>query len=261
MQLLVSVSSAADARAAREGGADLIDAKDPLAGALGAVTLQTFEEISAAVAGAAPLSAALGDAMDETEVARLAAEFSRGGASFVKIGFGGAATASSIARLLAAATHGASAAGEEISFPQAAAARAMTGYGATEIQRAEGMRLPCGVIAAAYADASDAAALTLNDLVDLAKRAGASGVLLDTADKQGPGLRDLIAPAALAGWVRAAHAAGLLVALAGKLTSDDISFVRDAGADIAGVRGAACDGGRAGRVSADRVRRLRALCR
>jgi uncharacterized protein (UPF0264 family) len=32
--------------------------------------------------------------------------------------------------------------------------------------------------------------------------------------------------------------------------------VRDAGADIAGVRGAACENGRTGRVSADRVRLL-----
>ncbi|HEX2310549.1 MAG TPA: (5-formylfuran-3-yl)methyl phosphate synthase, partial [Vicinamibacterales bacterium] len=61
-------------------------------------------------------------------------------------------------------------------------------------------------------------------------------------------------------WVERAHDAGLLVALAGKLAADDLAYVRDAGADIAGVRGAACDGGRTGRVSAERVRRLRALC-
>jgi hypothetical protein len=36
--------------------------------------------------------------------------------------------------------------------------------------------------------------------------------------------------------------------------------VRDTGADIAGVRGAACDGGRAGRVAAHRVALLRTLC-
>ena len=39
------------------------------------------------------------------------------------------------------------------------------------------------------------------------------------------------------------------MALAGKLMTDDLAFVRDAGADIAGVRGAACEGGRIGRVS------------
>jgi hypothetical protein len=109
-----------------------------------------------------------------------------------------------------------------------------------------------GVVAVAYADAEPVAAF-----VDIAARAGATGVLLDTAEKAGPGLRGLIAPAALARWVSAAHDAGLLVAMAGKLTADDLAFVRDAGADIAGVRGAACEGGRTGRVSADKVARLR----
>ena len=86
------------------------------------------------------------------------------------------------------------------------------------------------------------------------------GSLLDTVDKDGPGLRTLISPQALARWVERAHDAGLLVALAGKLAAEDLAYVRDAGADIAGVRGAACEGGRTGRVSAEKVRRLRTLC-
>jgi (5-formylfuran-3-yl)methyl phosphate synthase len=61
----------------------------------------------------------------------------------------------------------------------------------------------------------------------------------------------------LAAWVAAAHDAGLLVSIAGKLTSEDLTWARDCGADIAGVRGAACDGGRTGRVMAERVRLLR----
>jgi len=96
--------------------------------------------------------------------------------------------------------------------------------------------------------------------VDVAARAGATGVLLDTADKTGPGLRGLMTPSALVRWVAEAHEAGLLVALAGKLTAEDLAFVQDAGADIAGVRGAACEGGRRGRVSIDRVALLRTLC-
>jgi uncharacterized protein (UPF0264 family) len=86
-------------------------------------------------------------------------------------------------------------------------------------------------------------------------------VLIDTADKEGPGLRALIAPSVLAAWVAEAHDARLIVALAGRLTADDLPFVRDAGGDIAGVRGAACEHGRTGRVTADRVRLLRARLR
>jgi len=96
--------------------------------------------------------------------------------------------------------------------------------------------------------------------VEVAGRAGAEGLLLDTADKRGPGLRGLVASDVLAAWVAEAHDTGLIVALAGQLTAADLSFVCDTGADIAGVRGAACDGGRTGRVAADKVRLLRAQC-
>ena len=116
------------------------------------------------------------------------------------------------------------------------------------------------MVAVAYADADRVASLAPAVLVEVAARAGAEGVLLDTADKSGPGLRELVEPRALAAWVADAHDAGLLVAVAGKLTADDLTFVCDAGADIAGVRGAACHGGRTGRVTADKVRLLRELC-
>jgi uncharacterized protein (UPF0264 family) len=86
--------------------------------------------------------------------------------------------------------------------------------------------------------------------------AGASGVLLDTARKDGPGLRELVSARALAAWVARAHELGLMVALAGRLQLDDLEFVGNAGADIAGVRGAACDGGRTGRISVEKVREL-----
>jgi uncharacterized protein (UPF0264 family) len=52
----------------------------------------------------------------------------------------------------------------------------------------------------------------------------------------------------------------LLVAVAGKLTATDLPLVRDAGADIAGVRGAACAGGRSGVVSRALVRVLLERC-
>src|SRR2546426_12839001 len=69
MQLLISVAGPAEARAALLGGADVIDAKDPRRGALGPVSLQRLAAIRAAVAGARPLSAAVGDATSEQAVA------------------------------------------------------------------------------------------------------------------------------------------------------------------------------------------------
>jgi len=166
--------------------------------------------------------------MDEAVVARDAQIYAAAGAWLVKIGFAGIRSARRVAALIAAAVRGA------------------------RVEHA-------GVVAVAYADAPSIGSIQVGALTELAARAGARGLLLDTADKHGPGLRGLVSSAALGRLVTDAHAAGLLVAFAGKLTAGDLLFVRDTGADIAGVRGAACDGGRTGRVTADRVRLLAEL--
>ncbi len=86
MRLLVSVSGAADAAAALEGGADIIDAKDATQGALGAVAPAMLDAIIAATGGRSPVSAALGEAPDSSVPIRVAA-LRPGEVSFVKLGF------------------------------------------------------------------------------------------------------------------------------------------------------------------------------
>jgi uncharacterized protein (UPF0264 family) len=245
LRLLVSVTNAAEATAALAGGADVIDAKNPLAGALGPVSPHTLRAIHAIVAGARLVTAAIGDAAGEGEIERTAGTFAAAGAGLVKVGFAGISSASRIEALIKAAVRGVTA------IRLTASAKAMA------VKKPD----PIGVIAVAYADADRVASLAAGALIDVAARAGAAGVLLDTADKSGAGLRALMTPAVLGRWVAEAHDAGLLVALAGRLTAEDLAFVRDADADIAGVRGAACEGGRNGRVSTEKVALLYALCR
>ena len=231
MQLLVSVANPIEARDAVAGGADLIDAKDPLAGALGAVSLDTLRQIHAAVSGRRAVTAAIGDASDEETIERTAFDYGAAGVAFVKVGFAGINERVRVEQLLAAAARGMKASG--------------TG----------------GAVAVAYAD-DMATTVDRVTLLDLAARAGASGVLLDTANKRGPRLLQLLSTKALTAWVAAGHSYGLTVALAGQLTIDDLSSVLDTGADIAGVRGAACEGGRSSRISAERVNALKAtMCR
>jgi len=231
MQLLVSVRSAAEAKAAIAGGADVVDAKEPDAGALGAVSIDVLREIAAVVHADVPLSAAIGDASDDAIVERTACAFAAAGVGFVKVGFAGVTSEARVAAFASAAQRGVAA-----------------GSGAR-----------CGVVLVGYADADPSASVTAAALVEIAARTGARGVLLDTAQKNGRGLRALFDRDTLRAFVARAHTAGLFAALAGKLTANDLPFVRDLGADIAGVRGAACEGGRTGRVTADRVRILRAL--
>jgi uncharacterized protein (UPF0264 family) len=82
-------------------------------------------------------------------------------------------------------------------------------------------------------------------------------VLLDTHVKDGKGLLHWIDPPALHRWVADAHRRGLIAALAGSLEPADIDTIRACAPDIIGVRGSACDGGRRGNISAQRVRALR----
>ena len=228
MQLLVSVTGADEAMDALRGGAEIIDAKDPSAGALGAVDPETFSAIRAAVGLDVVLSAALGDARSASDVECAAEEMAARGATFVKIGFAHVADVARVAELIERAVRGCE----------------------------RGSRTS-GVVAVAYADAARVGAVDARPLVSIAEDYGARGVLVDTADKAGPGLTALWSTVQLADWVAEVRALGLVGAVAGKLTADDVSAVRFSGADIVGVRGAACVGGRMGRVSEERVRDLR----
>jgi uncharacterized protein (UPF0264 family) len=229
VRLLVSVATASEASAAASGGAHIVDAKNPSAGALGAVPLETFRSIAAVIGDSRPLTAALGDAEDERSVERDSAAFAAAGAQWLKIGFAGIADARRAGSLIAAAVRGADRGGS-------------------------------GVVAVAYADADGRSTLDATTLLPLAARSGARGLLIDTADKTGSGLRGLLTPQQLTTLIDEAHDAGLFVAVAGKLTADDLPFARECGADIVGVRGAACNGGRTSRIDVDRVRRLREIC-
>src|SRR5436190_17043914 len=106
MRLLVSVASASDASAAFEGGADFIDAKNPTAGPLGALSARVFSDIRKAVAGRRPVTAALGDAADETAIETAARTVANAGAALVKVGFAGIASAARADALLAATLRG-----------------------------------------------------------------------------------------------------------------------------------------------------------
>jgi uncharacterized protein (UPF0264 family) len=228
MHLLVSVRSAEEAAAALAGGADLIDAKDPATGALGSLPAHVFRDIRSVVGDAKPVTAALGDPTDPIATERAAQESARAGARFVKIGFAGIDSAPRIAQLLAAAVFGSR---------------------AVSIEKTS-------VVAVAYADAARVSSATFEQILAIAAVSGAEGVLVDTADKRGPGLCQLVPIPTLSRWIRDAQAMGLFVAVAGKLTAQDLPLVRRAGADIAGVRSAACLDGRTSAISVERVRLL-----
>jgi uncharacterized protein (UPF0264 family) len=224
MQLLVSVADAQEARAALAGGADVVDAKDPRHGALGAVGPRRLRAIYDAVGAYRPVSAALGDATQAAHIGRAAQTAAGAGVTYVKVGFRGIGSPARVRHLAAAAAAGA------------------------------GVRL----ILVGYADWERADGPPPAVVLEVAVAVGAAGILIDTAFK-GTGLFDLVPRNTVETWVAEARGAGLLTALAGGLDGSDLQTAREIGADIVGVRGAACAGGRTGCVSVARVAALSAL--
>lgn len=231
MELLVSVRSAAEVGAALAGGADIIDAKEPGRGSLGAVAAEVLSEIMSRVPDDVSVSAALGDHSCPEEVVSAVASlelFPRPAPLYLKLGFAGVSSEARIERLMA-----------------------------TAVAASSGGHAPARFIAVAYADVSRAGTVSPYSMTGLAARSGAVGILLDTHCKDGIGLLGWMEPEDLERWVGEARSQGLLTALAGGLGRDDLERVSRASPDVLGVRGAACIGGREGRVDRDRVRALR----
>ncbi len=229
MQLMISVVSADETGIAIAGGADILDVKNPAEGSLGAHVPRVIRQVRTAAPRPLKVSAAIGDVPNLPGTAALAALGAAAcGVDYVKVGLWGPRTEAEAVFLL-----------QEVR-------QAVSGFPAV------------AVIAAGYADADRAGTLDPRLLPRLALAAGAAGCLIDTAIKDGRRLFDFLMPQTLRGLADEAHAAGLLFALAGALREQDLPLVRDLGADVVGVRTAACrEDHRAGPLDAERVRRLR----
>lgn len=225
MQLLISVTSAIEAQAALQGGADIIDVKNPAEGALGAAPVAALQAICAMLPSDRPGSAALGDSNSSTGTLALAAYgAAMMGVRYVKLGLLTSNTEETIALL-------------------------------HTIQTSVHLANPtCGLIAVGYADAANHGALPWQLLPEIARAARIEGCMIDTASKDGRGLFDYCHEADLANWIADCRHAKLRCALAGSLQPKDLPALRRLCPDVIGFRGAACSGDRVkGQVEAERV--------
>jgi (5-formylfuran-3-yl)methyl phosphate synthase len=229
MRLLVSLRSAEEVPAALTGGADIIDAKEPARGSLGPVNSAVLSAIAERTPPSVPLSVALGDCTSDAAV-RAALDAARlperSAPVYLKLGFAGVRSAERIRELLETAVTAARAVG----VPR--------------------------IVAVAYGDHHAARTPRPENVLRAAIGAHVSAFLVDTLRKDGRGLLDHLSLERLSALSLNARAAGLLFALAGSLDLDAITRVAGI-ADILGVRGAACRGGRSGTVDAERVAVLR----
>jgi (5-formylfuran-3-yl)methyl phosphate synthase len=228
MRLLVSVVDEAEAALAVAGGVDVVDVKNPAEGSLGAPAPGVVARVRDVLPAGLPLSVAIGDLPALPGTAALAAlGAARSGAAYVKVGLWGASAVDDAVAVLRAARE------------------AVDGEAA--------------VVAVTYADGARVPSRPLpsRDLVTAARAAGVHGCLIDASVKDGRGLLSWLDAGAPAAIVADAHDAGLEVALAGELRAEDLPAIRATGADVAGVRSAACrDGRRTAPLDAERIARL-----
>jgi (5-formylfuran-3-yl)methyl phosphate synthase len=231
MELLVSVRSRAEVEPALKGGADIIDAKEPGRGSLGAVSPAVLAEIVARIPPDQALSVALGDFADPAAVEEEITSVSispRLAPLYFKLGFAGVIARKRLETMIARA-----------------------------VAAAERHQASPRIVVVAYADSARAGGTLPEALRDIAVTQGAAGVLLDTSAKDGRGLLGWMDQATLERWVIRGKEAAVLTALAGELKLEDIALIGRVDPDVVGFRGAACDGGRDGRVNASRVQALR----
>ena len=231
-ELLVSVRDAAEAAAAFAGGADVIDVKEPDRGSLGVATPAAWNRVLAAADGRVPVSVALGEVGEWGEEEGVTIPPVPPGVAFVKLGLAGQVVRSTWSDWT----------GEWLRVRSA-------------FDAAGGRPLPW--VAVAYADHAACAAPGPASVIAAAARTGCVAVLFDTFLKDGRGLFDHQPPGRVAAFGERIRAAGMRLALAGSLRADDFPTAIDCGADILAVRGAACVGGREGRVEEGLVRGLR----
>jgi (5-formylfuran-3-yl)methyl phosphate synthase len=220
LAFLASVTSAAEAEIALGGGADIIDCKNPSAGALGALPVEVVREIVKKADRRVPVSATIGDLPSEGEVLLKAAiGMAASGADIIKVGFFGSA--------------------EDVRAAATFVGGAWKG--------------PPTLVAVVMADRDPNFAL-----IDELGASGFTGVMLDTADKAQGRLTTLLPEKRLKAFVRRARANGLFAGLAGSLRTEDIMPLARAGADILGFRGALCGSDRTSGIEATCLADVRA---
>ena len=207
--MLSSVRSLDEALIALEGGADLIDLKEPSRGALGALDHAAVRICVQAIGGRRRVSATIGDlpSMDPQLMTAATQRMATTGVDFIKIGF--------------------------FSHP-----RAFDCVNALS-KLASSARL----IAVLFADeAYDLA------LVDKLADGGFAGAMLDTAYKTGKTLGDWRTRNELEAFVTRCRSSRLLTGLAGSLRREDIPELLAIEPDYLGFRGALCRNGDRGQV-------------
>lgn len=226
--LLVSVRDLEEALVACQAGVDLLDIKEPSRGSLGAATPEIWQTIRAAMAKVIhrlprepKLSAACGELADPSPTPTSGLS----GFQFAKIGLAGC--------------------------------RNRADWTSRWHRWAESLPSEVASVGVAYADDHAAESPLPRDILLRTAELGARMFLIDTFDKTRGDLFAYMDGPSLTELADLARECGVGLVLAGSLRSDTIPQALEFQPEYVAVRGAACTGGRDGRVDAGRIARLR----
>ncbi|HKM59742.1 MAG TPA: (5-formylfuran-3-yl)methyl phosphate synthase [Candidatus Bathyarchaeia archaeon] len=212
MKLLISPMNEKEASEAIAGGADIIDVKNPQEGALGANFPWVIKRIREIAPRKIQVSCALGDVPNLPGSISLAALGAASlGVDYIKVGLYGFKTPREAVFLLQNVNKAAKECNPKIK-----------------------------VVATGYADAERISTLDPMLIPEIASLAQVDLAMIDTAVKDGKNIFNFLAVKQLEKFVDEAHKLGLEAALAGSLRKQDLPVVYGLGADVAGLRGAAC---------------------
>ena len=226
MKLLISPLNEKEASEAIAGGADIIDVKNPQEGALGANFPWVIKRIKEITPKNIKVSCTLGEIPNLPGSISLAALGAASlGVDYIKVGLYGFKTLEEAVFLLQNVNKAAKECNPKIK-----------------------------VVATGYADAERIGALDPMLIPEIASKAQVDLAMIDTAIKDGKNLFNFLTVKQLEKFVDEAHKLGLEAALAGSLRKQDLPMLYDLGADVAGLRGAACTNN--DRVSGQITRKL-----
>jgi len=213
--LLISPINSEEAREAIDGGADIIDVKNPKEGSLGANFPWVIKNIREITPNGMYVSATLGDVPYKPGTVSLAAAGAVvSGADYIKVGLYGTKNYDEALEVM-----------ENV-------VKSVKEFDENAI-----------VVASGYADAHRVGAIDPMEIPRVAAESGADLAMVDTAIKDGKTLFDFMDEDKLIEFNKNIHGYGLKSALAGSIKKDQLRLLYDIGCDVVGIRGAACTGG------------------